>query len=116
AIGLIGQGDESRFIAIEAQLPGQVHGIDRDTVATNARPGKEGQEVKGFGGCGLDHFPDTDAQMRTHQGKFIDQGDVDTAIRYSRRVWPVRPPSGWARAARRRHRGLYSCAAGWARR
>ena len=71
-----GQLDELAVEVEGARPPGQVEGIDRDTVAAQAGPGPEGHEAEGLGGRCFDGLPDVDAHAVGEDGHLVDEGDV----------------------------------------
>ena len=79
-VDFAGKFDEARGHAHLACFPSEVEGVDRDAVAAEAGAGVEGLEAEGFGGGGLNHFPDVDAHGGEDHFHFVDEGDVDGAV------------------------------------
>src|SRR5581483_11418207 len=59
--------------------PGQIERVDGEAVSAHPGAGLEGHEAVGFGGGGVDDFPDVDAHPVTQDRELVDQGDVDRA-------------------------------------
>jgi hypothetical protein len=62
-----------------ARLPREVEGIDRETVAAEARPRLEAHEAERLRARRLHDLPDVDAHPVAELGELVDQGDVDGA-------------------------------------
>lgn len=77
----MGEFDETERVAEGADLVGQIVGVDGDAVPADA--GARGERVKAerFGFGGVDRFPQVDAEVVTKDRHFVDEGDVDVAVR-----------------------------------
>src|SRR3569623_1828296 len=71
--------DDLRVVADLLRLVREVVGIDADAVAAD-QAGPEGQEVP-LAASGLEHLEGVDAHAMEQQREFIDQRDVDVALR-----------------------------------
>src|SRR5437762_43554 len=81
AVDLIGERDEARLVALEAQPPREVVRIGRQTMPTQPRPRVERHEAERLRGGGADHLPHRDAEAAAHDRELVHQGDVDRAER-----------------------------------
>src|SRR5439155_26892863 len=61
----------------QAQLPGQIVGVDGDAMTADARAGVEGEKPEGLGGSGVDHLTGAYTQAAAHERELVRQGDVD---------------------------------------
>lgn len=71
--------DDFGVVAVALGALGQVVGVDADAVSAD-ESGLEGQEVP-LGGCGFEDVGGVDAHQGEDFRQFVDEGDVDVALR-----------------------------------
>src|SRR5690606_30304616 len=71
---------ESGGEVVLASLPGQIEGVDGNTVSSEAGTGIEGMKTKGLGGRGLDHLPDVGIHPIAEDLHLVDERNVDTPV------------------------------------
>jgi CheY-like chemotaxis protein len=62
-----------------ADVPGEVARVDRQAVASHARPWVEAHEPEGLGRCSVERRPNVHAEVCREDRELIDEGDVDVA-------------------------------------
>ena len=78
-VDLAGELDELGVEAVLPRLPGEVEGVDRDAVATEAGAGLERHEPERLRrGC-VDDLPDVDVHPVAELRELVDERDVDGA-------------------------------------
>src|SRR5215472_3765060 len=79
-VNLACQLDEASMEIVFFGLPGEIKGIDRNAVTSQARPWIKRMESEGLGRGGADDFPDVDPHAQTQELEFIYEGYVHAPV------------------------------------